>query len=46
MNADRTDTRDPHLDLDDLIAGAAGQPVGDQARAHLTRCQECRREAK
>ena len=45
MNADRTDTRDPHLDLDDLIAGAAGQPVGDQARAHLTRCQECRREA-
>jgi hypothetical protein len=45
MNADRTDTRDPHLDLGDLVAGAAGQPVGDQARSHLARCQECQREA-
>ena len=32
MNADSTDTRHPHLDLGDLIAGAAGQPMGDRAR--------------
>jgi hypothetical protein len=45
MNADSADTRGPHLDLGDLIAGAAGQPVGDRARAHLARCEHCRREA-
>ena len=45
MNADPTDTRDPHLDLGDLIAGAAGQPLGDQARAHLAGCEHCQREA-
>jgi hypothetical protein len=45
MNADSTDTRDPHLDLGDLIAGAAGQPVGDRARAHLARCEHCQLEA-
>jgi hypothetical protein len=44
MNADPTDTRHPHLDLEDLIAGAAGQPVGDRARDHLTRCEYCQRE--
>jgi hypothetical protein len=42
MNAD---TRFPHLDLEDLIAGAAGQPVGDRAREHLAGCEHCRREA-
>jgi hypothetical protein len=42
MNAD---TRFPHLDLGDLIAGAAGQPAGDRARAHLASCEHCRREA-
>jgi hypothetical protein len=42
MNAD---TRFPHLDLGDLIAGAAGQPVGDRARAHLASCEHCQREA-
>jgi hypothetical protein len=45
MNADSTDTRHPHLDLGDLIAGAAGQPVGDRARAHLARCEHCQLEA-
>jgi hypothetical protein len=45
MNTDPADTRDPHLDLEDLIAGAAGQPAGDRARAHLASCEHCRREA-
>jgi hypothetical protein len=45
MNTDSADTRHPHLDLEDLIAGAAGQPVGDRARAHLASCEQCRREA-
>jgi Domain of unknown function (DUF5666) len=45
MNADPTDTRYPHLDLGDLIAGAVGQPVGDRAREHLVRCEQCQREA-
>ena len=45
MNADPTDTRHPHLDLGDLIAGAAGQPAGDLAREHLASCEDCRREA-
>ena len=44
MNADSTDTRDPHLDLGDLIAGAAGQPVGDRAREHLASCEHCQLE--
>ena len=42
MNADPTGT---HLDLGDLIAGAAGQPVGDRAREHLASCEHCQREA-
>jgi hypothetical protein len=45
MNADSADTRYPHLDLDDLIAGAAGQPVGDRARDHLAGCERCQLEA-
>lgn len=45
MNADSTDTRHPHLDLQDLIAGAAGQSVAHQAREHLARCEQCQREA-
>ena len=45
MNTDPADTRSPHLDLGDLIAGAAGQPVGGRARAHLAGCEQCRREA-
>ena len=44
MNADPTDTRHPHLDLGDLIAAAAGQPAGDQAREHLASCEHCQRE--
>ena len=45
MNADPTDTRYPHLDLGDLIARAAGQPIGDRAREHLAGCEHCQREA-
>jgi len=45
MNTDPADTRYPHLDLGDLIAGAAGQPIGDRAREHLAGCERCRREA-
>ena len=45
MNADSADTRYPHLDLDDLIAGAAGQPVRDPAREHLASCEHCQHEA-
>ena len=45
MNADPTGTRYPHLDLGDLIAGAAGQPTGDRAREHLAGCEHCQREA-
>jgi hypothetical protein len=45
MNADPPGTRSPHLDLADLIAGAADQPVGDQAREHLASCERCQREA-
>jgi len=42
MNAD---TRFPHLDLEDLIAGAARQPIGERAREHLAVCEHCRLEA-
>ncbi len=45
MNADPADTRYPHLDLGDLIAGAVGQPVGDRAREHLAGCEHCQLEA-
>jgi hypothetical protein len=45
MNADPTGTRYPHLDLGDLIAAAACQPVGDRAREHLASCEQCQREA-
>jgi hypothetical protein len=43
MNAD---TRYPHLDLGELIAEAAGQPVGDRAREHLAGCEHCQLEAE
>lgn len=45
MNTGPAHTRSSHLDLAELIAGAAGQPVDDDARAHLARCGECRAEA-
>ena len=45
MNADPTGTRSPHLDLGNLIAGAAGQPIDDRAREHLAGCEHCQREA-
>jgi hypothetical protein len=37
MNADPADT---HLDLEDLIAAAAGQGAPE----HLARCEQCQRE--
>lgn len=46
MNAHPTGTRHPHLDLGDLIALAAGQPVGDQSRQHLAGCEYCQLEAE
>ena len=46
MNADATDTRSSHLDLGDLIAEAAGQPIGDWARVHLASCEHCQLEAR
>jgi hypothetical protein len=42
MNTDHADT---HLDLEDLIAEAAGQPMSDRAREHLATCQQCHLEA-
>jgi Domain of unknown function (DUF5666) len=45
MNTDPLDTRSPHLDLGDLIAGAAGQPIDDRAREHLASCEHCHLEA-
>ena len=42
MNAD---PRSPHLDLEDLIAEAAGQPIGQRAREHLAGCEHCQLEA-
>ncbi|HTW08448.1 MAG TPA: DUF5666 domain-containing protein [Acidimicrobiales bacterium] len=39
-------THDTHLDLGDLIAGAAGQPVGERAREHLAGCERCQLESK
>jgi hypothetical protein len=45
MNTDPPDTRSPHLDLGDLIAGAAGQPIDDRAGEHLSGCEHCRLEA-
>jgi hypothetical protein len=42
MNAD---THSPHLNLGDLIAEAAGQPIGDQAQEHLAACEHCQLEA-
>jgi hypothetical protein len=41
MNADPTDTPSPHLDLEDLVASANGQPIGDAAREHLAGCPHC-----
>jgi hypothetical protein len=44
MNAG-PDTHSPHLELEDLIAEASGQPIGARAREHLARCEQCRAEA-
>ncbi len=35
----------PHLDLEDLLAGVAGEQLGDEAREHLAACGRCRAEA-
>jgi hypothetical protein len=44
MNTGPAGTRSPHLDLGDLIAEVTGQPIDDQAREHLSRCEHCRTE--
>lgn len=44
MNTEPTDTRSPHLDLEDLIAHVTGQPVADGARDHLASCDHCQAE--
>lgn len=46
MNAHAADTDYPHLDLVDLVGGASGQPLGDRAREHLARCEQCQLEVK
>jgi len=46
MNTDPAETRSRHLDLEDLIAGAAGQPASDRAAGHLASCAQCRAEAR
>jgi predicted anti-sigma-YlaC factor YlaD len=45
MNAGPADTHSPHLDLENLTAKAAGQPMSARASEHLARCEECRAEA-
>jgi len=45
MNAGPADIHSSHLDLADLIAEAAGQPVAARAREHLANCADCRAEA-
>jgi Domain of unknown function (DUF5666) len=45
MNTNPAGARHPHLDLGDLIAGAAGQPVSPRARVHLADCEHCQLEA-
>jgi Domain of unknown function (DUF5666) len=45
MSTDSVDTSYPHLDLGDLIAGAAGRQVGDRANEHLAGCKDCKLEA-
>jgi hypothetical protein len=44
MNPDSADTRFPHLDLGDLVAGATGQAMDDPAREHLDGCAACQLE--
>lgn len=45
MNTGPADTHAPHLDLEDLIAEGAGQPVSAAASKHLASCADCRAEA-
>jgi len=45
MNTDAADTRSPHLDLEDLIAGITGLAAGGRAREHLATCERCHAEA-
>jgi hypothetical protein len=37
---------EPHLDLGELLAGVAGEPLGEQARDHLASCRDCRSETQ
>lgn len=46
MNTKPTDTRDAHLDLEDLIAAASGELPDEAVRRHLSSCAPCRLEVK
>ena len=39
-------TTEPHLDLEELLPGVAGEPLSEQARDHLESCPHCRSEIK
>lgn len=39
-------TTEPHLDLEELLSGVAGEPLSEQARDHLESCPHCRSEIK
>ncbi len=39
-------TTEPHLDLEELLSGVAGEPLSEQARGHLESCPHCRSEIK
>jgi Domain of unknown function (DUF5666) len=39
-----TTSTEPHLDLEELLAGVAGEPLSEQARDHLASCRDCRSE--
>jgi Domain of unknown function (DUF5666) len=47
MNTDTRNTgTEPHLDLEQLLAGVAGDPLGEPAREHLGSCPHCRTELR
>jgi hypothetical protein len=37
---------EPHLDLEELLAGVTGEPLSEHARDHLESCPDCRSEIK
>jgi hypothetical protein len=37
---------EPHLDLEELLAGVAGDPLSEQSRNHLACCADCHTESQ